>query len=235
MTSPPLRLPGACVGFQTIPQSQSSAESPFPSPPPEASRDRLRRPNILTVNLNHRASSHPRSQDCVSIGTAGDYIIIGAFDRIVSILDGILSLMGHALGPRWKSGFLMTTIRFSGVSALVELAVALAIVAVLISAPSTVSGGESALSGLAQHRIRRPVALSLSRDGARLFAANGRSGSLSVVDTRLGRVIAEHDVGQGLADLAAWGNGRHLLAVDRTAGELVLLAHEDPRCMSSNG
>jgi YVTN family beta-propeller protein len=70
--------------------------------------------------------------------------------------------------------------------------------------------------------------LAWSRDGAWLFAANGRSGSLSVIDARRARVIAEHEVGLGLADLATLGDGRHLLAVDRAAGQLVLLAHEGP-------
>jgi DNA-binding beta-propeller fold protein YncE len=61
-----------------------------------------------------------------------------------------------------------------------------------------------------------------------MFVANGRSGSLSVIDTRLARVIAEHDVGLGLAHLAAGGDGLHLLAVDRAAGELIFLALQDP-------
>src|SRR5262249_59030704 len=90
------------------------------------------------------------------------------------------------------------------------------------------NGGEQASCGLGWSRMRGPVALVLSKDGGRLFAANGRSGSLSVIDARRGGVIAEHDVGLGLADLAARGGGRHLLAVDRAVGELILLSHEDP-------
>ena len=40
-------------------------------------------------------------------------------------------------------------------------------------------------------RIRRPVALAVSPDGVRLFAANRRSGSLSVVDAKSGEVVFE--------------------------------------------
>ncbi len=112
--------------------------------------------------------------------------------------------------------------------ALTRRLVVLALAAMPISAPPTSSGGEPASSRLGWSRIRRPVALVLSQDGGRLFAANGRSGSLSVLDTRRTRVIAEHDVGLALADLAARGDGRHLLAVDGTAGELILLAVEEP-------
>src|SRR5262249_59457143 len=104
----------------------------------------------------------------------------------------------------------------------------LAIVAVQVSALTTASGGEPSSSRLGWSRIRRPVALVLSKDGGRLFAANGRSGSLSVIDTRRARVIAEHDVGLGLADLAARGDGRHLLAGGRAGGEPLPPSHEGP-------
>ena len=71
-------------------------------------------------------------------------------------------------------------------------------------------------------RLRQPVALAASPDGARLFAANRRSGSLSVIDLKGGRVLAEHDVGRGLADLAPLPDGR-LLAVDREGDALLIL------------
>jgi YVTN family beta-propeller protein len=76
-------------------------------------------------------------------------------------------------------------------------------------------------------RLRRPVALAVSRDGGRLFVANERSGSLSVVDTGTARVVAEHDVGRGLSDVAALPDGRHLLVVDRTGDALLLLEMVD--------
>ena len=73
-------------------------------------------------------------------------------------------------------------------------------------------------------RSRHPVALASSPDGSRLFVANRDSGSLSVVDPEGARVVSEHDVGRILADVAALPDGRHLLAVDRGANVLLLLA-----------
>src|SRR5205814_7157889 len=58
-------------------------------------------------------------------------------------------------------------------------------------------------------RLRQPTALCLSRDGTRLYAANGRSGSLCVVDPRAARVVSEHDVGRALVDAALLADGRH--------------------------
>jgi YVTN family beta-propeller protein len=71
---------------------------------------------------------------------------------------------------------------------------------------------------------RRPVAVSLSADGKRLFVAN-RSGTVSVLDTAARRVVAEAAVGRRLADLTAASDGR-LLAVDEEAGELVVLTQD---------
>ncbi len=75
----------------------------------------------------------------------------------------------------------------------------------------------------AEARPRRPVALTISADGSRLFVANRRSGSVSVVDPSKGRVASESEVGRGLADLAMLPSGR-LLAVDRDADALLVLA-----------
>ena len=41
------------------------------------------------------------------------------------------------------------------------------------------------------------------------------------------KVVAEYDVGRGLADLAILPGGRHLLAVDQAANELLLLDYRD--------
>jgi YVTN family beta-propeller protein len=71
--------------------------------------------------------------------------------------------------------------------------------------------------------MRQPVALACAHDGRTLFAANRRSGSLTVIDTAARRVVAEHDVGRSLADLAILPEGRGLLAVDEAANELVLI------------
>src|SRR4051812_22178681 len=70
----------------------------------------------------------------------------------------------------------------------------------LMASPRDGSGGEGPASTppLAV-RVRKPVALALSPDGRRLYAANRRSGSLSVIDTEARRVVDEHDLGRGLA------------------------------------
>ena len=81
----------------------------------------------------------------------------------------------------------------------------------------------TALAQSAPARSRQPVALAFSPDGARLYVANARSGTLSVVDPRTARAIAEHDVGRGLADAAPLPDGRHVLAVDRAGDAVVVL------------
>ena len=72
-------------------------------------------------------------------------------------------------------------------------------------------------------RDRRPVALAFSGDGAWLYAANSRNGTISAIDVRAGKVGDEVEVGRGLADLAALPDGRHLLAVDRLGDALIVL------------
>ena len=76
-------------------------------------------------------------------------------------------------------------------------------------------------------RLRQPVALVCADGGKTVLVANRRSGSLSVIDTAARRVVAEHDVGRGLADLALLPDGRHLLAVDQAANELLLIDYRD--------
>ena len=71
-------------------------------------------------------------------------------------------------------------------------------------------------------RSRQPVALAASPDGDRLFVANRRSGSLSVIDAKRGEVAFEQDVAGGLADLAPLPDGR-LLAVDPEGDALLVL------------
>jgi DNA-binding beta-propeller fold protein YncE len=76
-------------------------------------------------------------------------------------------------------------------------------------------------------RLRQPAALCLSQDGARLFVANGKSGSLSVVDTKSARAVSEHIVGQELVELALLPGGHQLLAVDQAANALLLLEESE--------
>jgi YVTN family beta-propeller protein len=87
--------------------------------------------------------------------------------------------------------------------------------------------GEPGTSESPARRIRQPVALAVVDDGRTLLAANGRSGSLSVVDIASRKVVAEPAVGRGLADLGVLPDGRHLLAVDRAAGELLLIEYRN--------
>jgi YVTN family beta-propeller protein len=76
-------------------------------------------------------------------------------------------------------------------------------------------------------RFRRPVALLLADGGKRLFVANQRSGTLSVIDIAGRRVTAEVPVGRRLSDLTATPDGRTLLATDEEAHELIVLSRRD--------
>ena len=57
--------------------------------------------------------------------------------------------------------------------------------------------------------------------------ANGRSGSISVVDTAARRVLSEHNVGRNLADLASLPDDRYLLALASAENAVVLLDRQD--------
>ncbi|SIO31038.1 40-residue YVTN family beta-propeller repeat-containing protein [Singulisphaera sp. GP187] len=97
---------------------------------------------------------------------------------------------------------------------------------ILAGADGWVHGGEPEPESEPQQplvcQVRQPVGLCLSPDGSRLYVANRRSGSLSIVATQSGRVVAEPQVGRGLADVVAVADGR-LLAVDRVGNALLLL------------
>jgi cytochrome c peroxidase len=72
------------------------------------------------------------------------------------------------------------------------------------------------------------VALVLADDGKWLFVANQRSGSISAIELNK-NAIAEFPVGRKLANLALTPDGRHLLAVDEEANELILLSRKDDK------
>ena len=78
-------------------------------------------------------------------------------------------------------------------------------------------------------RMRHPVAIANADGGKTIIVANRRSGSLSVIDTASRSVVAEDDVGRGLADLVSISGGRYLLALDQTANEFLLLGYQDRR------
>lgn len=75
--------------------------------------------------------------------------------------------------------------------------------------------------------LRRPAAIVLDESGSCLFAANRRSGTVSVVDCERREVVEELAVGERLADLALLPGGQRLLAVDEAQHELVLLSRQD--------
>lgn len=89
------------------------------------------------------------------------------------------------------------------------------------------TGAEPPPAATLPTRLRQPVALAFGDQGTRLFVANHRSGSVSVVDALTMTVVAEFDVGRSLADVAPLPDHHHLLVVDQAAGTLLLLKDWD--------
>ena len=75
--------------------------------------------------------------------------------------------------------------------------------------------------------MRQPAALAVLDGGKTILAANRRSGSISVIDAGSRRVVAEHEIGHGLSDLAVLPDGQHLLALDQAGHDLILLSFQD--------
>lgn len=98
-------------------------------------------------------------------------------------------------------------------------AVAFALVTSALSAVAP--SGASAAEFQPERRLRRPVGLVAVDEW--LFVANGRSGTVSVVNPSRQTVVNEVAVGSRLSDLAAAGDGRYLLATDEEKHRLVLL------------
>jgi len=97
-----------------------------------------------------------------------------------------------------------------------------------VAAPAAHESQHARAGSSADGQLRQPTALVLSADGRWLYAANQRSGSISVIDVVAGRVAAEHRVGRRLADLQQL-TGERLLAVDEGAHELIVLRARGPR------
>ncbi len=76
-------------------------------------------------------------------------------------------------------------------------------------------GEEPSTAGPIERRVRQPVALVCAEGGKTVLVANRRSGSLSVIDAATRKVVAESEVGRGLADLATLPDGRHFLPSTR--------------------
>jgi YVTN family beta-propeller protein len=90
----------------------------------------------------------------------------------------------------------------------------------------TLGGGSDGPAGPApppKPALRRPVALTLADGGRLLFVAN-RCGTVTAIDAEKLCPAGETAVGRRLADLVATPDGRHLLAVDEGAGELLVLS-----------
>ncbi|MCA9248875.1 MAG: hypothetical protein KDA42_17230, partial [Planctomycetales bacterium] len=68
---------------------------------------------------------------------------------------------------------------------------------------------------------RRPVAMSIV--GEQLYVANGRSGSISIIDMVSRRIVDEKKVASGLSDLLALPLGGYFLATDPVSHEIILL------------
>jgi YVTN family beta-propeller protein len=104
---------------------------------------------------------------------------------------------------------------------------ALATLLALFAAHRLARGDTPDFTGSLARRVRQPVALAVAGGGKTVHVANRRSGSLSVIDAETRRVMAEYDVGRGLADLAIVPDTGYLLAIDRTADEALLIAARD--------
>jgi YVTN family beta-propeller protein len=74
----------------------------------------------------------------------------------------------------------------------------------------------------------RPVALALADNDRWLLVANQRAGSVTVIDTAARKITAEFPVSRKLADLALTPDGRHVLAVDEEANQLIVLSRSGP-------
>ena len=74
-------------------------------------------------------------------------------------------------------------------------------------------------------RLRRPIALQLDTGEQRLYVANQRSGSISIVDLNQQKVVAEFDIAGRISAMVSGGSGR-LLVTDETRHELLLLRCE---------
>lgn len=69
-------------------------------------------------------------------------------------------------------------------------------------------------------QFRRPEAIALSADDSLLLVANRRSGTISIMDTATGKVVAEHSLGGELTALAT-NDGAEFFACDAANHQLI--------------
>ena len=104
--------------------------------------------------------------------------------------------------------------------ALLLLAASMALSANSADADGPKGGGES---------DRSPIALALSPDGARLLVANQTSGSISWVDTKLGKVLVEAKTGDRPGGVAISRDGNVGVVTHWYGGDLAILDLVDDR------
>jgi len=95
----------------------------------------------------------------------------------------------------------------------------LAVVVLFGTVTVAIAGDPTDLTRVAA--LRHPVGI-VTR-GETLYVANGRSGTISIVQSSTGRVISETAVAGRLSDLAGAPNEAEILAVDPQRSELLLL------------
>jgi YVTN family beta-propeller protein len=76
---------------------------------------------------------------------------------------------------------------------------------------------------------RSPIALALSADGTRLLTANQTSGTVSLVDPKAGRVLAELSTGEKPAGVALSRDGRHGAVTHWYGYDIALLDIKDDK------
>ena len=91
---------------------------------------------------------------------------------------------------------------------------------VAIACGFSVSAAAVAGDGILLHR---PVAIDQTHSGKTIVVASRGRGSVTLLDRASRRVEAEFSVARSLCDLAVHPDGRHLLAVDDAAHELLIL------------
>ncbi|HVX63423.1 MAG TPA: hypothetical protein VHC19_22575, partial [Pirellulales bacterium] len=74
--------------------------------------------------------------------------------------------------------------------------------------------------------LRRPAALALNEQEDRLFVANRRSGTISIIDLQSRQVVEEITIGGQLADLICLPGGARLLTVDQEQHQLILVERQ---------
>lgn len=77
--------------------------------------------------------------------------------------------------------------------------------------------------------LRRPAALAINEQGNRLFAANRRSGTITVIDLQSRRVVEEISIGGQLADLVCLPDANGLLTLDEAQHQLILVERQGAR------